>query len=142
MNSREFSKLAMNLTEAEEKIRELELKTAAVVVIQSFWRAILIRRKWISMRSGFLALQKCYRKRLQSREGDLWKQFRDSERKFQCELGELNERRRLQEKIYENIRQTPSHKLGALISHEKAEAAIKIQVTFYNSSSFWLHCYH
>ena len=38
MNSRDFSRLAMILIEEEEKIREIELKTTAAILIQSFWR--------------------------------------------------------------------------------------------------------
>lgn len=130
MNSREFSKLALDLSEREEKIRELELKTAAAVVIQLFWRTILARRKWTKMRSGFIALQNCYRKRLQGREGELWKQFRASERKFQTELKELTERRKFQEKVYESIRLTPSHQLGSLfLANKREEIATKAQVT-------------
>lgn len=42
MNSREFSRLAMSLIDEEEKIRELELRTTAAVIIQSFWRQKII----------------------------------------------------------------------------------------------------
>ena len=41
MNSREFSRLAMHLVEKEEKIRELQLRTAAAIVIQAFWKSVL-----------------------------------------------------------------------------------------------------
>ena len=41
MNSRDFSRLAMILIEEEEKIREIELKTTAAILIQSFWREII-----------------------------------------------------------------------------------------------------
>lgn len=124
MNSREFSRLAMALIEEEEKIREIELKTAATMVIQSFWRSVLVRRRWQKMRVGFVALQKLYRKRLQSREGDLWRQFRNSEKKFQLELEEFRDRRQQQEKIYESIRQTPSSQLTNL-SFKNSDASLK-----------------
>ena len=40
MSSRDVSRLAMVLNEEEERIREIELKTAAAIVIQSFWRKV------------------------------------------------------------------------------------------------------
>ena len=129
MNSREFSRFAMVLIEEEEKVREMELRTAAAIVIQSFWRSILQQRKWQKIRNGFIKLQKLYRRKLQNREADLWREFRASERKFNLELNEMKERRRLQEKIYESIRQTPSSQLNLLFSQEKNSAAQKIQVS-------------
>ena len=130
MNSREFSRFAMILIEEEGKVREIELRTAAAIVIQSFWRQILQQRKWLKIRNGFIQLQKLYRRKLQNREGDLWREFRASERKFNLELNELKERRKLQEKIYENICKTPSSQLNLLFSREKEQAAMKIQVSF------------
>ena len=129
MNSREFSRFAMVLIEEEEKVREMELRTAAAIVIQSFWRSILQQRKWQKIRNGFIKLQKLYRRKLQNREAYLWREFRASERKFNLELNEMKERRRLQEKIYESIRQTPSSQLNLLFSQEKNSAAQKIQVS-------------
>lgn len=152
MNSRDFSRLAMVLIEEEEKLRQMELKSAAAVIIQSFWRYILIRifgpnsscdsfldcrsilqrRKWIKLRTGFMQLQKLYRKKLQSREGDLWKEFRASERRFNLHLNALKEKRKMQEKLFESIRKTPSSQLNLLYSREKEEAALKIQ-------DYWRH---
>ena len=128
MNSREFSRLAMILIEKEEKIREMQLRTAAAIIIQSFWRSVLQQKKWKKMRSGFVQLQKLFRKKMYSRESDLWRNFRASERKFNVELNALKEKRKLQEKIFENIRKTPSSQLNLLFSQEKEAAAQKIQV--------------
>ena len=41
MSSRDVSRLAMVLNEEEERIREIELKTAAAIIIQSFWRKVV-----------------------------------------------------------------------------------------------------
>ena len=128
MNSREFSRLAMILIEEEEKIREMQLRTAAAIIIQSFWRSVLQQKKWKKMRSGFVQLQKLFRKKMYNRESDLWRNFRASERKFNVELNALKEKRKLQEKIFENIRKTPSSQLNLLFSQEKEAAAQKIQV--------------
>ena len=128
MNSREFSRLAMILIEKEEKIREMQLRTAAAIIIQSFWRSVLQQKKWKKMRSGFVQLQKLFRKKMYNRESDLWRNFRASERKFNVELNALKEKRKLQEKIFENIRKTPSSQLNLLFSQEKEAAAQKIQV--------------
>jgi hypothetical protein len=128
MNSRDFSRLAMVLIEKEEKLREIELKTAASVVIQATWRSVLARRKWLKMQSGFTKLQRIFRQRLQGREGDLWRQLRQSEKLFEADLEILKEKRRCQEKIFESIRQTPSSQLNAFFSREKESAALKIQV--------------
>ena len=128
MNSREFSRLAMILIEKEEKIREMQLRTAAAIIIQSFWRSVLQQKKWKKMKSGFDQLQKLFRKKMYNRESDLWRNFRASERKFNVELNALKEKRKLQEKIFENIRKTPSSQLNLLFSQEKEAAAQKIQV--------------
>ena len=128
MNSREFSRLAMILIEEEEKIREMQLRTAAAIIIQSFWRSVLQQKKWKKMKSGFVQLQKLFRKKMYNRESDLWRNFRASERKFNVELNALKEKRKLQEKIFENIRKTPSSQLNLLFSQEKEAAAQKIQV--------------
>ena len=129
MNSREFSRLAMHLVEKEEKIRELQLRTAAAIVIQAFWKSVLQKRKWIKMKSGFIQLQKLFRKKTYNRENELWRNFRASERKFNVELNALKEKRKLQEKIFESIRKTPSSQLNLLFSGEKEGAAKKIQVS-------------
>ena len=128
MNSREFSRFAMTLVEEEEKIRELQLRTAAAIIIQAFWRSILQRRKFKKIQNGFIQLQKLFRKKMRSRENDLWRNFRASERKFNVELNALKEKRKLQEKIFESIRKTPSSQLNLLFSQEKEAAAQKIQV--------------
>ena len=60
------------------------------------------------MKRGFIALQKLYRKKLHSRETDLWRQLKVSEREFQIKLNILKEKRKTQEKIYENLKHTPS----------------------------------
>ena len=73
----------MILVAEDEKVREIELRTAAAIIIQSFWRQIMTRRKWTKMRKGFVELQKRFRKRLHGRENDLWKQLRESEREFE-----------------------------------------------------------
>jgi len=127
MNSREFSRFAMTLVEEEEKIRELQLRTAAAIIIQAFWRSILQRRKFKKIQNGFIQLQKLFRKKMRSRENDLWRNFRASERKFNVELNALKEKRKLQEKIFESIRRTPSSQLNLLFSQEKEAAAQKIQ---------------
>ena len=80
------------------------------------------------MKSGFVQLQKLFRKKMYNRESDLWRNFRASERKFNVELNALKEKRKLQEKIFENIRKTPSSQLNLLFSQEKEAAAQKIQV--------------
>ena len=129
MNSREFSRLAMHLVEKEEKIRELQLRTAAAIVIQAFWKSVLQKRKWIKMKNGFIQLQKLFRKKTYNRENELWRNFRASERKFNVELNALKEKRKLQEKIFESIRKTPSSQLNLLFSGEKEGAAKKIQVS-------------
>ena len=129
MNSREFSRLAMHLVEKEEKIRELQLRTAAAIVIQAFWKSVLQKRKWIKMKSGFIQLQKLFRKKTYNRENELWRNFRASERKFNVELNALKEKRKLQEKIFESIRKTPSSQLNLLFSGEKEGAAKKILVS-------------
>ena len=129
MNSREFSRLAMHLVEKEGKIRELQLRTAAAIVIQAFWKSVLQKRKWIKMKSGFIQLQKLFRKKTYNRENELWRNFRASERKFNVELNALKEKRKLQEKIFESIRKTPSSQLNLLFSGEKEGAAKKIQVS-------------
>ena len=129
MNSREFSRLAMHLVEKEEKIRELQLRTAAAIVIQAFWKSVLQKRKWIKMKSGFIQLQKLIRKKTYNRENELRRNFRASERKFNVELNALKEKRKLQEKIFESIRKTPSSQLNLLFSGEKEGAAKKIQVS-------------
>ena len=129
MNSREFSRLAMHLVEKEEKIRELQLRTAAAIVIQAFWKSVLQKRKWIKMKNGFIQLQKLFRKKTYNRENELWRNFRASERKFNVELNTLKEKRKLQEKIFESIRKTPSSQLNLLFSGEKEGAAKKIQVS-------------
>ena len=64
MNSREFSRFAMTLVEEEEKIRELQLRTAAAIIIQAFWRSILQRRKFKKIQNGFIQLQKLFRKKM------------------------------------------------------------------------------
>ena len=108
MNSREFSRLAMNLIDEEEKIRELELRTTAAIVIQSFWRSILAQRKWTKMKQGFIALQQLYRKKIHSRETKIWRKLKSSEREFQIKLNALKERRKIQEKIFQDLKQKPS----------------------------------
>lgn len=141
MNSRDFSRLAMALIDEEEKLREMELRSAAAVLIQSFWRSILQQRNWTKMRKGFIQLQKAFRKKLQHRETDLWRQFRASERQFNLELNALKERRRFQEKIFESIRQTPSSQLNLLFSREKEAAAVKIQVSWRRTNLSFLSLY-
>ncbi len=127
MNSRDFSRLAMVLIEEEEKVREIELKTAAAIIIQSFWRAIIQQRKWQKMKNGFVQLQSLFRRKLRNREGDLWRDFRASERKFNLELRALKEKRQVQEKMLESIRKTPASQMNLLYSREKETAAMKIQ---------------
>ncbi len=138
MNSRDISKLAMTLIGEEERLREIELKSAACVVIQSAWRGQLTRRKWLVMKRGFEAMQKLYRKRLQGKEGDLWKKLRESENEFQAELEILKERRQTQEAIYRDLQQTPASKLTAFFIqdfHRDAssswEDSLKIKVPRY-----------
>ena len=53
------------------------------------------------------------REKLQGREGDLWKKLRQSERSFEDELDQLKERRRAQEAIFEDLKQTPASQLTA-----------------------------
>ena len=81
------------------------------------------------MKSGFIQLQKLFRKKTYNRENELWRNFRASERKFNVELNTLKEKRKLQEKIFESIRKTPSSQLNLLYSGEKEGAAKKIQVS-------------
>ena len=104
----------MILISEEEKIREIELRTAAVIIIQSFWRKIRTQRQWIKMKRGFIILQKIFRKRLHNQETDLSRQLKESEKEFETVLQAVKEKRRKQEIIFDSIRNTPSYKLNNL----------------------------
>ena len=71
-------------------------------------RSILAQRKWTKMKQGFIALQQLYRKKIHSRETKIWRQLKSSEREFQIKLNALKERRKIQEKIFQDLKQKPS----------------------------------
>ena len=60
------------------------------------------------MKRGFVALQKIVRKKLQKHETEIWRQLKTSEREFQIKLRGLKERRQMQEKIFDDLKHTPS----------------------------------
>ena len=60
------------------------------------------------MKRGFVALQKLIRKKLHRHETEIWRQLQTSEREFQIKLRGLKERRQMQEKIFDDLKHTPS----------------------------------
>ena len=120
MKSRNVARIAMILGAEEEKVREIELKTAAALIIQAFWRMIVQRRKYHRIRDGFVKLQCLVRRTLRTRENILLEQFKTSEKDFEMQLQAVKERRRKQERVFESIKNTPSHKLNALFQLKQA----------------------
>lgn len=128
MKSRNVARIAMILGVEEEKLREIELQTAATLIIQAFWRMIVQRRKYHRIRDGFVKLQCLVRRTLRTRENILLDQFKTSEKEFEIQLQAVKERRKKQEQVFESIKNTPSYKLNTLFQL-KQELAFKASMT-------------
>ena len=85
MKSRNVARIAMILGVEEEKLREIELQTAATLIIQAFWRMIVQRRKYHRIRDGFVKLQCLVRRTLRTRENILLDQFKTYPENDDCQ---------------------------------------------------------
>ena len=124
MKSKTVARVAMILVAEEERLREIELRTAAALIIQAFWRKIIQQRKYRKMRRGFIKLQAIAKRKLRTRENKLLEQFKASEKEFEMQLQAVKERRRKQELRFESIKNTPSHKLNVLFQLKQSASSV------------------
>ena len=96
------------------------------------YRSVLEQRKWKIMKRGFTALQKLVRKKFQKHETEIWRQLKTSEREFQIKLRGLKERRQMQEKIFDDLKHTPSDQFqnAFLVTNEFSFTSFRISLTF------------